>query len=146
MKVGFRSFALVLLLTSSMIGVSGSAGANRATATAGATIVAPARVNETLRPRGADLFASGVTGDLIIRLPGAFMAGTDADQSRSVIAQLQARIDNGCADRAVTLSDCLRLADQQGLLVGDPVNALMLNATGDDQAGTDGIRVTVSYN
>ena len=142
MRLGFGSFALALSLASSMAGASGSTCANRATAMAGARIVAPAKINETLMPRGTDVFVSGITGDLIIRLPSEFTAETNEDRFRSVITRLQERVDTGCADRG----DCFRRADQEGLLDGDPVSGIILKATDDSPSGMNGISITVTYN
>ncbi len=142
MRLGFGSFALVFALASSMAGVSGSTCANRAAAMASARIVAPVKINETLMPQGTAVFVSGLTGDLIIRLPSEFMAGTDEDRFRLIIAQLQEKVDTGCAGRG----DCLRLVDQEGLLDGDPVSGIILKATGDSPSGISDISITITYN
>lgn len=143
MKQAFRRFSFGLLLISSVAGVSGSASADRALATASATIVAPASIYGTLLARGPAFFVSGVTGALSIRVSRGFLQGADGDGTHFVTSELQVELDESC--RAANGTSCFKLISQKGLLAGDPVSGIYLEPT-DGSPASDEISATVTYN
>jgi hypothetical protein len=143
MEESFRSFALGLALTTAV--VSANVSADSVSGTASAIVIAPVNVSDTVLAYSASALVSGVTANLIIRLPGTGPSRTDNGYSNSASAAL-AVVSNDCLQNLRNLASCIKRVDEDGMLKGDPVSNVMLNTVDEPGSAKSGIGITVTYN
>lgn len=161
MGILFSCFAFFFRFVAVVVFVSAcNAFADRATTASHATVVEPARVSENVRIWTTSSFASGMTGDLIIRLPAAgpatislsdehdtFGSGTSVLHVEPSIESVESAIS---AWHAQQLADCRGSAcstrPEAGVLDGNPVNSIDISTSEVDQTNPTNITVIVTYN
>ena len=161
MRVLFRCFAFLSRFAAAVVAVClYNAFADTATTASHATVVEPARVNENVRIWTTSSFVSGMTGDLIIRLPAGgpatisitpddatFGLGTSSLRAEPSIESVESAV---LAWHAQQLADCTGsacdTAPEVGVLNGNPVNSIDISTTDADQTRPTNINVIVTYN
>lgn len=145
MKDSFRCFALGLALTTAV--VSANAFADSITGTARAVVVVPANVSDTVLIYSTNALVSGVTGNLIIRLPGgAGLSRTDNGYLHPASVTSLAVVSNGCLQNIRILASCVKHMAKDGMLNGNPVSNIMLNTADDTRSARHDVGITVTYN
>lgn len=141
MKDFFNSFVFYPTLTAAIAAVSVCAFAESTTATAGATVIEPVKIAGS-RIFTTDLFVSGVTGDLVIRIAAAINFALEQDEGVAfTIPTLPAAPIMDCASSA----ECSN-AQAAGALDGNPVSSIDVGAIDVSQAGLANINVILAYN
>lgn len=145
MKGSFKHLALALALTSVFSGVGAGVSAADAIGTASATVVAPAQIDDLLETFATSTFLSGVTGDLIIHIPGLSRITIPSEHLNSVPFELFSTPESVCPD-ARALAGCLAAEGEPGLLQGDPVHDILVNMVAHGTSGKGSVRLSLSYN
>ncbi|PXX98335.1 hypothetical protein [Halomonas sp. LBP4] len=150
MQSAFRgsTAGLALTLVSACV-ISANVDARSATGRVSASVTAPVTIGGTLQVVSTSAFVSGTTGDLIIRLPGAGPSGVDGEDGGprpSETSVSVAVVPEGCTKAIGSLADCLMARADDGMLEGDPVSGLGVEAVESDQSGMTDVSVTVLYN
>lgn len=142
----FRCAALELALVTTTAVISASASADSVKTSVSAVVIAPANVSDTVLIPAPGAFVSDVTANLTIRLPGAGLPGPDNRALHSASATFLTVLSNDCLQTIGRLAGCVKRMQKDGILNGDPVSNLMLDAAGDTRSARNDIGVTVTYN
>ena len=142
----FRCAALELALMTTIAVISASASADSVKTSVSAVVIAPANVSDTVLIHASSALVSDVTANLTIRLPGAGLPGPDNRLLHSASATSLAVLSNDCLQTIRILASCVKRMHKDGMLNGDPVSNILLNAAVDTRFARNDVGVTVTYN
>jgi hypothetical protein len=160
MRILFSCFAFFFRFVAVVVFVSAcNAFADRATTASHATVVEPARVSENVRIWTTSSFASGMTGDLIIRHAAAGPATISLSDEHDTLGSGTSALHVGPSIESVEsaisawhaqLADCTGSAcstrPEAGVLDGNPVNSIDISTSEADETSPTNITVIVTYN
>lgn len=146
MKNSLRCSASALALASALAVVSVNAYPDSATGGSRATITTLVTISSAILTSSESKFVSGLTGDLIVRLPGTGPFEEETSYLNSVESALLAGSSNNCIPCGGSLADYIRQRAEDGMLIGNPVSSITLDGPGSSQPDSGSINITVAYN
>ncbi len=145
MKASFR-FASLELAFLAMVVISANASASDSiNGTSRAIVIAPVNVSDTVLTYSTSALF-GVTANLTIRLPGGSPPRRDSGYLNPVSTPSSTVVSNDCLQKGRTLVSCINHVDEDGMLKGDPVSNILLDAVDDTQSARNHVGITVTYN